>query len=345
MRFFPARLRKIKISILMISVALLVMTSAILQSKAAGTNGTSAQLSGPAPQSANAQSPDPQSQEPQAPASTYDKAIFQQPIPSDQLTFLTQLAGKSSGDAIRDKQYRKLMGRVIPNCMFHYGRDMGLSDALDMVLKGSTVPVEIRDGRYVMVSGQNGPYLAGRGFMWIDMQDGIAMGGFYFHPTNGEPTPTVAVFSKQVKEKAIKMSQLPPAFAQDLMQWSGESRVPPLTTRYFLTGSSERILLEHDEDYCSPVDGISPPPDSGCEQMDADASDIDMNAAYYLEQTHHATNATAWMIVGDEQVAWIRVRDDTCRVGPDPLGCHIRMTREHTHVIVTRHPEPHPVHR
>jgi uncharacterized protein YecT (DUF1311 family) len=229
--------------------------------------------------------------------------------------------------------------------MFHYGRDMPLSDALDMVFKGSTSPVQIRDGRYVLVSGQSGPYLAGRGFMWIDIQDGIALGGFYFHPTNGEPTPTVAVFSKQIKENSLKMSQLPPAFAEDLSQWSQESRVPPITTRYFLTGTNERILLEHDEDYCAPVGGSAIPSEGDCEQMNADAADIDMNAAYYLEQTHYATNATAWMIVGEEQVAWIRVRDDTCRIGPDPLRCHIRMTREHTHVIVNRHPGPHPPHK
>jgi uncharacterized protein YecT (DUF1311 family) len=284
-----------------------------------------------------------QSQDPQASPSNYDKSIFQQPIPSDQLTFLNQLSSSSSGDAFKDKQYHKLMGRVIPNCMFHYGKDMGLSDALDAVLKGSPDPVQIRDGRYVMISGEKGPYLAGRGFMWIDMQDGIALGGFYFHPTNGEPTPTVAVFSKQVKEKAIKMSQLPPAFYEDITQWSQDSRVPPLTTRYFLTGSNERILLEHDENYCGPAEASGAPPDEACEQMNADASDIDLNAAYYLEQTHHATNATAWMITG-EQVTWIRLRDDTCRVGPDPLGCHIRMTREHTHVIISRNPGPRPPH-
>ena len=87
------------------------------------------------------------------------------------------------------------------------------------------------------------------------------------------------------------------------------------------------------------------PPEDACEQMNADAADIEMNAAYYLEQTHYATNATAWMIVGEEQVAWIRVRDGTCRVGPYPLGCHIRLTREHTHVIINRHPVPRPPHK
>jgi uncharacterized protein YecT (DUF1311 family) len=280
-----------------------------------------------------------QAQGPQAPVSNYDKAIFQKPIPSDQLAFLKQFDGAPSNDLVRDKQFRKLMRSVLPSCIFHYGRDMPLSDALDMVLKGSTLPVRIRDDRYLLVSGRSGPYLGGRGFIWIDLQDGIALGGFYFHPTNGEPTPTVNIFSKQVKEESLKMSQLPPAFAEDFNQWSAELRVPPVTTRYFITGSDRKILLEHDEDYCAPAAGVAPP---NCQQMNAEAADIDLTAAYYLEQTHYVTNATAWMITGADQVAWLQVRESTCRVGPDPLGCRIRLTRERTHVILRQHPLPQP---
>jgi hypothetical protein len=100
---------------------------------------------------------------PQAPpVSNYDKAIFQKPIPGDQLAFLKQFDGAPSNDLVRDKQFRKLMRSVLPSCIFHYGRDMALSDALDMVLKGSTLPVRIRDDRYLMVSGRSGPYLGGR---------------------------------------------------------------------------------------------------------------------------------------------------------------------------------------
>jgi uncharacterized protein YecT (DUF1311 family) len=243
--------------------------------------------------------------------------------------------GAASGDLIRDKQFRKLMHSVIPDCTFHYGWDMPLSDAIELVLKGSTVPVRVRAGRYLMLSARSGPYLAGRGFIWIDLQDGIALGAFYFHPTNGEPTPVVNVFSKQVKEGTLKLSQLPLAFAEDLSQWSSDTKVPPVTTRYFITGSNQKILLEHDEDYCAPAAGIAPP---DCQQMNADAADIDVNAAYYLDQTNHATNATAWMITGEDQVAWLQVRESTCRIGPDPLRCHIRMTRERTQVILRRHP-------
>ncbi len=274
-------------------------------------------------------------QEMQAPAPLYDKAIFHDPIPNNQLAFLNHFAGLPSKDLVRDKQYRKLMHSVILDCVFHYGWDMPLADALEKVLTGSPLPVEIYDNRYVMVSGRSGPYLRGRGFMWIDTQDGIALGGFYFHPTNGEPTPTVTIFSKQVKEESLKMSQLPAAFAEELSRWSAESGIPPVTTRYFIGGVERKILLEHDEDFCAPADGATAPAD--CEQMNANAADVDLDAAYYLEQTDHATNATAWMITGPDQVAWVQVRDDTCRVVPDRLMCRIRVTRERTHVIINQH--------
>jgi hypothetical protein len=293
----------------------------------------------------------PQSPQPPAPAVKYDPAIFQNPIPSDQLTFLNQFNAAPSSDLIRDKQFRKVMRNVLPDCVFHYGRDMPLPDAMDKVIQGSPLPVQIRAGRYVLVAGRMGPYLGGRGFLWIDMQDGIALGGFYFHPTNGEPTPALNIFSKQVKEDTLAMSQLPPAFAEDLWQWSGQSRVPPVVARYFITGNKKKILLEHDEDYCTPPagaipPGAPPPPQNICQQMNADAADKDLIAAYYLEQTNHATNATAWMITDPDAVQWIQVRDNTCGAGPDPLGCRILMTRERTHLIIRRRiawrpPPPH----
>jgi len=212
---------------------------------------------------------------------------------------------------------------------------MMLPDAIEKVLNDSQIPVQIRDGRYVEISGRSGPYLDGRGFIWIDLQDGIVLGGFYFHPTNGEPTPTVTVFSRQVKEDTLRMTQLPPAFAEQLNRWSAQSNVPQVTTRYFIGDSHKKILLEHDEDYCArSADAVAP---TDCEQMNADAADIDLNAAYYLDQVNYATNATAWMIVGPEQVAWIQVRENACQIGPERLQCRIRITRERTHVIINRH--------
>lgn len=272
-------------------------------------------------------------------------AIFQNPIPRDQLQFLNQFAGAPSNDLVNNKQFRKLLRGAMPDCVFHYGWDMSIEDAIDKVIKGSPLPVRIRDGRYVTVAGRMGPWLGGRGFVWIDMQEGIVLGGLYFHPTNGEPTPALNVFSKQVREDTLAMSQLPAAFAEDLWQWSAQLRVPPVETRYFITGDRRKILLEHDEDYCMPPAGAIPPgaslpptaspPPNVCQQMNADAADLDLIAAYYLEQTNHATNATAWMIDPDA-TAWIQVRNNTCAGGPNPLGCRIVMTRERVHLILRR---------
>ncbi len=322
MLFFRALMRRFQTSYLP-AVFLLLFTSIL----------ATAQQPPATPQSA----PPPQAQqEPQPPVVKYDKSIFLKPIPSDQLTFLNQFSGVPTKDVIKDKQFRKLMKSIVPDCMFHYGKDMPLSDALELVFKDSPGQVQIRDNRYMLLSSRSGPYLAGKGFIWIDMQDGIGLGGFYFHPTNGEPTPSLNVFSRQVKEETLSLRQLPPAFVDDLVQWSTASRVPPVLTSYFLTGSNKKILLEHDEDYCTLADGSQAAADSHCEEMDADAADLDMNAASYLDQTHHATNATAWMITNPDQVAWLQVRATTCGPGPNQVACRIRMTRERTRVIMGR---------
>jgi hypothetical protein len=269
------------------------------------------------------------------PNSHFDKAMFLKPIPADQLLFLKAFEGAPSYDLYRDKEFRKLMKSIVPECMFHYGRDKPLKDALDEVFDHSREPVQIREGRYVMLSGLSGQYLSGRGFLWIDMQDGIGLGGFYFRPTNGEPTPAMNIFSRQVKEDALSLSELPPPFAQDFTQWTMESSVPPVTVRYFLTGENRKILLEHDEDFCLYPDGSPVQAGSGCEQRNADAADFDLIAAEYTDETHHATNATAWMISGADQ-DWLQVRASTCGALADPLGCRIRLTRQRVRIIIRR---------
>jgi len=293
-----------------------------------------------APQSPAAAQPpttgDKPAAEPQPGEPDYNKVIFQNALAGDQLASLKRFEGATAGDLLHDKQFHKLMRSVIPDCMFHYGHDMPLLEAMETVLERSSQPVEIRDGRYLIVSGRSGPYLQGRGMLWIDLQDGLALGAFFFHPTNGEPTPAVNVFSRQVKEEFLAMSELPPAFAQDLSRWYADYRIPTPATRYFISGSNKKILLEHDEDYCLAGDRAD------CQQMNADAADLDMDAANYLEQTHHATNATAWMITGEDQKAWLHVRVRTCG---DLLPCRIRLTRERVRIIIHRPPVVHRAHR
>jgi uncharacterized protein YecT (DUF1311 family) len=70
------------------------------------------------------------------------------------------------------------------------------------------------------------------------------------------------------------------------------------------------------------------------------AADADMHAAYFMKETHNAANATAWMLDPAES-AWLAMRDRTC-IGPNGLGCMIRMTRERVRVILGPPPQPRP---
>lgn len=322
-------------------IAFIVMLGVVFLLCDRPVNANASQAQSQETQAPEKQAQAPPTEEPVATPPKYDKAIFQNPIPSEQFAFLRGFAGAKTKDLFHDKQFENLVRTVEPNVEFHYGRDMRLSIAMEIVMKGSSWPVQIREDRYILIYGQHGPYLRGRGFLWFDIKDGIGLGAFFFAPTNGEPTPTVTVFSKQVLEESLEMSQLPPAFAEDLDRWAAEAKIPELTTRYFLTGMKEKILLEHDVDHCAGTSGATPGMESACEQMNADAADIDMNAAYYLQATHHATNGTAWMISGPTQVAWIQFRENTCRVGPDPLGCRIRLTRARTRLFLRPQRQPH----
>jgi uncharacterized protein YecT (DUF1311 family) len=328
MRCFHYLLRRIGVPCILAFVALLLAGTGVLRSDPSAHERATAQESSAPPQSPPLQSRGPQSEDAQ-----YDKAIFLKPLAPDQLGFLNNYAARPSDEILKDKQFQKLFKTALPECFFHYGHDQPLLGALENVLATSPLPVQIRDSRYVMVSSA-GDRGAGRGFVWIDMQDGIALGGFFFRPSNGEPTPTLTIFSNQLKEKSLEMGDLPPAFPEDLNKWMVAARIPPVEPRYFITGDGEKIVLEHDENYCFPAGGAAPPPEAACEQMNSDAADADNDAAYYATQTSHKPNATARMIYDADQVAWIGIRDNTCKVGPDRLNCHIRITRERTRVLI-----------
>ncbi|WP_263354605.1 lysozyme inhibitor LprI family protein [Acidicapsa acidisoli] len=262
-------------------------------------------------------------------------AAFQNPIPTDQLAFLNEYYGKSAKDVVRDKRFRKLMKEMTPRTTYHYGRDMPLSEASGDVMDGAPLPVVIHDGRYVMIATHGGPYLSGRGFVWFDMQKGIALGGVYFHPVNGEPTPTLAVFSRQLYETSLNMSQLPLAFAQDLSEWIQHAGLRFISPRYFIPENGKKYVLVHDEDYCDHPANAPAPPQDACQQLNAEAAEADLNAADFMAQTHNAANATAWML-SPALVSWIGFRNQSCGAGPYGVNCRIRMTRQRARLILVQ---------
>ncbi|MGD0737980.1 MAG: lysozyme inhibitor LprI family protein [Terracidiphilus sp.] len=266
-------------------------------------------------------------------------ANFKNPIPADQLAFLRDYADKSLKEIQKDKRFKNLEKQITPSARYFYHYDKSLSEARDEVLNNEPLPVTVRDDRYVMVSSAGGgdQHALGRGFLWFDMQTGIGLGGIYFHPTNGEPSPTLAVFSKQLTDTDLSMGQLPPEFYEDFGQWAQVARVEFISPRYFIPDTDKKYVLLHDEDFCAHPSGEPAP--EGCDDMNAQAADVDMNAAYFMNDTHNATDATAYMLNSD-QMAWLAVRDRTCR-GPNGVTCRIRVTRDRT-AVLTGHPVPPP---
>src|SRR5579862_3949423 len=97
---------------------------------------------------------------------------FQNPVPASDLAFLSGYAGKSTDELRKDKQFKNLLKKAIPNTNYHYGSDMPLEVAIDDALDKSSTPVQIAGGRYLFAAGSKGPYLGGAGFYWIDLQSG-----------------------------------------------------------------------------------------------------------------------------------------------------------------------------
>jgi hypothetical protein len=231
------------------------------------------------------------------------EAVFKNPIAGAQLGFLSERAGQPANELVRERPLHYLVNEVVPYAPFHLGLDMPLPNAIESMFLTSTLPLEIRDGRYALLTGIRGPNARGRTFLWIDMKEGIGLGGIFFYPSNGEPTPTLTIFSRQVDGDSLRgMTQLPAAFVQDLSRWAAMVGVPPVTTRYFINASSEKTVLAHDEDYCrKPADGSALPLDV-CQKMNEDARDLDRKAVSFLSQTHNASNATMHMVANASDV-------------------------------------------
>lgn len=289
-----------------------------------------AQAPAPIPASAPAPAPD---SPPDLPASgPPPPASFQHPIPAAQLAFLKDYDGKMPGELHKDKRFRELEKLITPSTRYFYHYDIALSDARDQVLDNQPMPITVRDGRFVMVGTAGGPdqHMYGRGFLWFDLQEGIGLGGIYFHPTNGEPSPTLAIFSRQLTDTSLSMGQLPPDFFADFTQWASLARVHPVSPRYFIPANGRKYVLVHDEDYCWHPEGTRAPDQDDCMEKNAEAADADMTAAYFMQETHNASDATAYML-DPEQLAWIGIRERTCGAG---LACRIRVTRERTRVLL-----------
>jgi hypothetical protein len=220
--------------------------------------------------------------------------MFKRTVPAPELQFLNSFVSQPSRTVARDATFRELINAVTPYAPFHLGVDMPLANVMEGMLGSSEVPVQIRDGRYVMVVGQRTPDGRGRGraFLWIDMQQGIVLGGIFFYPSNGEPSPTLTLFSSQISADSVHIAQLPQAFLQDFSHWTADASVPAPTARYFINASNKKSVLAHDEDSCSLSGSSAAPAGEACAEQKVEAVTMDRQADAFLARVHYASNGT-----------------------------------------------------
>src|SRR6185437_3201551 len=99
-----------------------------------------------------------------------------------------------------------------------------------------------------------------------------------FKPTNGDPTPTLTIFSRQLTEVSLGLSQLPPAFDEASNEWATVQHFPVVSPTYFIPENGKKYVLIHDRDYCDTASGASGAAPSLCERLNANAADDDVNA-------------------------------------------------------------------
>jgi hypothetical protein len=256
------------------------------------------------------------------------------PMDVKQLMWLSKYEGRPTFEVTSDSRFHSLVQAATPDAIFHLGYDMPLSQAIESMLNGPSFAVELRDGlpkdaagRYLMISAKRSARGIGQSFYWFDLQQGVTFGGIFFNPTNGEPTPTLTIFSNQIGDRVTKASQLPAAFLQDLESWRTARNVPPMTVRYFINASGRKLVLMHDGEACSPASGSLAGDPSECQAMNEATSESDMQASLYLLRIHYAEGSPARKELEAAQNQWEASELDGCEGKPDRLECRAELMR------------------
>jgi uncharacterized protein YecT (DUF1311 family) len=160
------------------------------------------------------------------------------------------------------------------------------------------------------------------------MRHHLEIGAIEFAPTNGEPTPTLTLFSRQVLDIVTRRVQLPTDFIEDLAAWSRASRRRTTPARYFVNADGLKTVVMHDEDNCHGADQSSLEA-TLCASMNLDEADQDLAAAYYLLFNTFEDGTPMRAALKTDQDKWVADRRTTCGTGSDgpALACRIKAAR------------------
>jgi uncharacterized protein YecT (DUF1311 family) len=248
------------------------------------------------------------------------------------VAWLKELIGESTHAAALAGHFDDLINDVAPDAVYHLGVDMPFSAALRIVLHGAGEPITARANRYVSLSACDSPACTrARVLLWSDLDTGLEIGAIDFAPSNGEPTPTLTIFSRQVMDAVTRRVQLPAGFIEDLATWSRGSRRRGGSTpaRYFVNHAGLKTVVMHDEDNCHGADQ-SALAATLCASMNLDAADQDVAAAYYVLLNTFPDGTPMRAALKTDEDKWVADRRTTCGAGSDgpAIACRIKAARE-----------------
>jgi uncharacterized protein YecT (DUF1311 family) len=255
--------------------------------------------------------------------------------PAD-LAWLEPFLNQTTHDVWMHSRFKEIVSAAAPNAIYHFHVDLPLGAAFSAVLSGPGAPVQVRDDRYMLLSAcAAAPCVTGRALAWIDLEVGLVFGAIEFNPTNGEPTPTLTIFSAQVGDRVARRFELPPAFLQDLELWSRATRLRGTTVRYFINKDGWKSLVAHDEDACQGADRSSLAL-TMCAATNADAADQDMRAAYLLLANQFDEKSSMRDALKADQDKWLQDRGALCpgaATDAATVACRLKVTRERTQAL------------
>jgi hypothetical protein len=136
-------------------------------------------------------------------------------------------SGASFGSVLNDPRFNTLLSNTVPRINIYLGMSRSkaapppLIEAVHEVLGGLDQSLTVRDGRYVMLSSCRLHSCDEKGFVWIDTEQHVVIGGVVHFFFGAETSRSLLLWSGQQQPK-----DLPKPFLRDFEEWNSRWKDP-----------------------------------------------------------------------------------------------------------------------
>ena len=222
------------------------------------------------------------------------------------------------------------------------GTHVLLRDAFNDAIhrKDAAEAVTLRLGRYLLAPSCADTACTRGAVLWVDTMQGLALGVLLHSPTGNLPGKgtSAILFSRQVTNKPIEHTDLPPAFWEDFTAWQFDRKLPLSMTERFGNSWGLLSVLLHPEHACD--DLLTTFDDERCQAQALDGAVNDLNAVIADIHTHLSDDSAMLHTLSAEEIGWKTSTDALCSMtenlydggtgAPEAWGaCELDATQQH----------------